>query len=226
MEDRSDPLQRALSALAVAAWAGVILWAVLHRQDYTLEHILDYTPESPLLAAAVLMVLFAFKSLSVVFYSGLLYAAAGVLFPLPAAILVNLCGTAVMAAVPYLLARRVGARRADALRGKHPRLRQFERIRTRNPLAFAVVLRCVNVISFDVGSMYCGAVRLAPAPFLLGSLLGKLGDLTLWSVMGATLDEGSVVPILVMYAVDLAIALAVSLWIKKQNERETSGPQA
>ena len=82
------------------------------------------------------------------------------------------------------------------------------------------------MISFDVGSMYCGAVRLAPAPFLLGSLFGKLGDLTLWSVMGATLDDRNIAPVAVMYAVDLAIALAVSLWMKKQNKREDPGPQA
>ena len=86
--DRShDTLSKVLRIFGIAAWAGIMLFAVLHRGDFTLDGILSYTPENPLLAFAVLMALFALKSLTVVFYAGALYAAGGVLFPLPIAIL-------------------------------------------------------------------------------------------------------------------------------------------
>lgn len=215
-----DAARKALRIFALTAWAGIILYAVLHRREFTLESILSYTPQSPLLAFAVLMLLFALKSLSVVFYAGLLYAAGGVLFPLPLAIVAGLCGTLVMAVIPYLFARSVGAERADELREKHPKLKRLERVRTRNPFAFVVVLRCVNIVNFDIGSMYCGAVRLSPAPFLLGSLLGKLVDLVMWSLMGATVEQRNPVPFLIALAVDLSIALAVVLWSRKQNQKE------
>ncbi len=219
MDGRGDPLQRTLRILAAAAWAGIVLWAVLHRQEFTLERILHATPENPPLAFAALMALFALKSLTVVFYTGLLYAAAGVLFPLPAAILVSLCGTLVAAAIPYLLAGRIGARRADELRARYPKLQAFERIRSRSPLAFAVVLRCVNVINFDVGSMYCGAVRLPLPPFLLGSVCGKLVDLVMWSVMGATLARRDPLPLVIMYAIDFAVALGVMLRLRRRSTK-------
>ncbi len=220
MDGRGDPLQRTLRILAAAAWAGIVLWAVLHRQEFTLERILHATPENPPLAFAALMALFALKSLTVVFYTGLLYAAAGVLFPLPAAILVSLCGTLVAAAIPYLLAGRIGARRADELRARYPKLQAFERIRSRSPLAFAVVLRCVNVINFDVGSMYCGAVRMAPAPFLLGSLLGKLTDAVLWTAAGTTLSDPSPVPFAAAYVLDLLIALGVTAVVLRRYRQD------
>ena len=220
MHERGDPLQRALRILAAAAWAAIVLWAMLHRQDFTLERILHYTPESPPLAFAALMLLFALKSLTVVFYTGLLYAAAGVLFPLPAALLVSLCGTLVASAIPYLLAGRIGARRADELRERYPKLKAFERIRSSSPLAFVVVLRCVNVINFDVGSMFCGAVRMAPAPFLLGSALGKLADVVLWTAAGTTLSDPSPVPFAIAYAADLLIALCVTAVVLRRSRQD------
>ena len=220
METHHDTLGRSLRVLAIAAWAGIILYAVLHRGDFTLDSILSYTPESPLLAFAVLMVLYALKSLTVVFYAGLLYAAGGVLFPLPIAILAGICGTLVMALIPYFLARRIGAARADELRRKYPKLQRIEQIRSRNAFAFVVVLRCVNIVNFDIGSMYCGAARVPLPVFLAGSLVGKLVDIVMWSVMGASLDERDPVPFVIALAIDLAIALAVVLWSKKQNQKE------
>ena len=222
MGSHRETLPRLLRVLAAAAWAGVILYAVLHRNEFTLEEVLNYTPESPLLAFGVLMLLFVLKSLTVVFYSGVLYGASGVLFPLPAAIAVNICGTLVMALVSYFLARGLGANRADELREKYPKLRSFEKMRSRNNFAFVVVLRCVNVVNFDVGSMYCGAVRLPLAPFLAGSILGKIVDITLLSVMGASLEERNAVPFLIALFIDLAIALAIALWSKKQTTKETN----
>ena len=220
MEKKSKALQRALRLLGAAVWAGIILFAVLHRQDYTLERILNYTPKSPPLAFLVLMALFALKSLTVVFYSGLLYAAGGVLFPLPVAILANICGTLVMSAIPYLFARSVGAAQADELRGKYPKLQGLERIRSRNRFAFVVMLRCVNIVNFDVGSMYCGAVRIAFLPFLAASVTGKLVDLVLWTVMGASLSDPSPALLLLALGVDLLIARGVFLWTKRQNAKE------
>ena len=219
METRRNTLYRVLRAGASLAWLGIIVLAFLHRREFTLDAILSYTPESPLLAFFALMLLFALKSLTVVFYAGFLYAAGAVLFPLPIALLVNLCGTLVMASIPYLLARGVGAVRADELRRKYPKLKRFELIRSRNPFAFVVVLRCVNVINFDVGSMYCGATR-APLPaFLAASLVGKAADIAVWSIMGASLDRRNPVPFLIALAFDLTIASAVVFWVKKQEKK-------
>ncbi|MBQ7713513.1 MAG: TVP38/TMEM64 family protein [Oscillospiraceae bacterium] len=222
METRHRTAGRALRAAAIFAWLVLIALAAMHRRDFTLDAILHYTPENPLPAFLALMALFALKSLSVVFYAGLLYAAGGVLFPLPVALLAGVCGTLVMAAVPYLLARGVGAARADELREKHPRLRRFEQIRSRSPFAFVVALRCVNVINFDLGSMYCGAARVPPLTFLAASVIGKAADLAVWSVMGASIEERDPVPLLVALVVDLALAGAAALWVGKGEARRVS----
>ena len=226
MKPAHDNRTKLLRILAAVAWLGVILYAVIHRREFTLERILSYTPENPLLAAMVLWLLFALKSLTIVFYAGFLYAAGGVLFPLPAAILVNLYGTVIMALIPYHLARGVGAAHADELRERYPKLKKLEAIRSRNSFAFVVVLRCVNFVNCDVGSMYCGAVRQPLPTFLAGSLLGKLVDVVMWSVMGATLDQRNPAPFLIALAADLVIAAAVVLWTRRQEHMTTKNRKA
>lgn len=220
MESHDRPLHRALRIFAFAVWFGIILYALIRRKDFTLEAVLRYTPKQPLLAALVMQLLFALKSLTIVFYSGVLYAASGIMFSLPVAIAVNLCGTVVMALISYCLARSLGASFADEMREKHPKLKEFEAMRSRNSFAFVVVLRCVNIVNFDIGSMYCGAVRMPFAPFLAGSLLGKITDIVILSVMGASLESRNSVPFLIALAVDLAIAAVITLWSKKHNVKE------
>ncbi len=220
MESHRIWLRRALRALAAAVWIGIIIYGIVHRREFTLESVLNYTPESPILAFFVLMSLFALKSLTVVFYSGILYAAAGILFPIPVAIAVNICGTAVMALLSYFLSRSLGACHADELRERYPKLCTLERMRSRNNFAFVVVLRCINVVNFDIGSIYCGAARLPFAPFLAGSILGKLADLVMFSIMGASAINRDPLPVLIALAIDLAIALTIALWAKKQNAKE------
>ncbi len=220
MKPHQKTAQRILRVFAAAVWVALILFAALHRKDFTLDAVLRCTSRVPALAFGVLMLLFALKSLSVVFYAGFLYAAAGVLFPMPVSILAGLCGTLIMAAIPYSFARGIGAAHADELRERHPKLKELERIRNRSPFAFVVALRCINVVNFDIGSMYCGAVRLSPVPFLSGSLLGKLADLVMWSIVGKTAEKRDPLPILIAFAIDLAIMLAVVLWTKSQRKKE------
>lgn len=212
-----------LRVLAALVWAGVIVFAILHRSEFTLERVLSCTPRRPVLAAAVLLLLFALKSLTVVFYSGVLYAAGGLLFPLPAALALNACGTLVMALIPYLLARRLGAKRAEALREKYPGLRTLEDMRNRSPFAFVVTLRCISLVNFDVGSMYCGAARLALPSFLAGTLLGRAVNILLITIMGANLNEPRSTPFLIAIGADLCIALAVILWTARRYAGTKSG---
>ena len=99
------------SVLLIAAFSTIfsLMAALLH--EITLETVLNYTPDKPFLAALVMLGLFALKSILLVIYSGLLYAASGIVLPLPLAILVNIFGTFVMVAVHYVPAHRIGAAR-------------------------------------------------------------------------------------------------------------------
>ena len=63
-----------------------------NKDAVSVDSILRYTPDNLWLAALAVLAAYAVKSLSVFFPLLVLYAAAGLLFPLPAALLVNLSG--------------------------------------------------------------------------------------------------------------------------------------
>ena len=122
-------------------WLAIIALCLVHKDSFTLEGILTYTPDKPLLAALVLVALFAVKSLSVFLYSGFLYMAAGVLFPLPAAIAVNLAGTAVMVTLPYLLGQKLGGRAVEYILSRWPKAAALHDLRCDSDFFFVLLIR-------------------------------------------------------------------------------------
>ena len=141
------------------AWLAIIAVRLLHKDEFTLEGILSYTPRQPVLAAVMLWALFAVKSLSIFLYSGLLYAASGILFPLPVAIAVNIAGTAVMVSIPYWLGKKLGSQAVQ------------------------------YILSADVVSGYMGAVGVRYKEYLPACLLGLLSACTLFPIMGMSLSD-------------------------------------
>jgi len=201
-------LRRVLSALC---WLAVIALFALHRDQITVEAICRYAPSSPWLRAGLLVALFWIKSLSVVLYSGIIYAASGILLPLPAAILVNILGTAVMSATPYGIGRKQGAAALEELVEKHPRLQKLSGLRRRNDLAFTVLLRACGLFSYDVISLYLGAAGVERRTYAGGSVLGMLPTAILFPIFGAAIGDVSSPQFVYSLAAQIALSLAASI---------------
>ena len=170
-------------------WAAIILVAVLNRDKLTVAGILQFTPKNLWLAALVILGLFALKSISMVLYSGILFMADGILFPLPIAILVNVLGAAIMLSIPYLIGNRMGASAVAYIKGKYPKAEKLSAYRTENDFLFAFILRIIGVVPCDIASLYMGAVQVAYPKYLLGGLLGILPTMILYPIMGMGIKD-------------------------------------
>lgn len=168
---------------ALLLWAALIALCLRYRETL-FDDILRYTPRNPWLAAGILVALFAVKSVSVVLYSGVLYAASGVLFPLPAALAVSLAGTAVMFLTPYWIGRRAGGEAVEQLMEKYPRLHALRDLREKNDFLFTLAVRSMRLLSYDVTSLYLGAAGAAFPAYMSASLLASLPSLVAFTVMG------------------------------------------
>lgn len=180
---RKSPLQRWGKALLMLVWAALLALCLLRRGDISAEGIAALAPENPCLAVGAMLTLFALKSVSVFIYSGLLYAASGLLFPLPVALLVNLAGTIVMVSLPYGIGRRTGASAIEKVRSRYPKFERLQALRQGNDLFFAFLARMARLPS-DVVSLYMGAVGVAYGKYLFGSLLGLLPHAICFPIMG------------------------------------------
>ena len=64
--------------IGIGLWASLIIVCVVNRDKITAEGIVGLVPQNSWLSAIILLMLFAVKSVSVVIYSGILYAASGI----------------------------------------------------------------------------------------------------------------------------------------------------
>lgn len=167
-------------------WAAIIILLVIFRDEISVSKIVAFTPSDHLLAAVIMLALFAVKSLSFVIYCGILYAASGILFPLPLAFVVNLLGTAVMATIPYFIGKAIGASAVDKMVKKFPKAEMLRELREENDFFFVFLVRVIGVISADFVSLYMGAVEIDYKKYLIGSLLGSLPQMAAFTVMGTS----------------------------------------
>lgn len=206
MRNDQNVVSTVLKIFGVVLWAAVILFCFLHRDDLTVEELLRYTPRNLWAAAAVMLALFALKSLTVVLYSGILYIIDGILFPLPVAILLNLYGTIIMLSLPYFIGKKTGAATVEFVRAKYPKAESIHRLRTKNDLFFTFSARIIRLPS-DIVSLYMGAVGVDYLKYLLGSLLGMLPHMITYPIMGMSITEIHSPQFRISFCVELAYIL-------------------
>ena len=113
---------KGLRIAVLAVWALAVIFMLTQQGSISLDSIMAFSQENWLIIALVLLSLFALKGIVMMIYAGLLFAASGLLLPLPLAVAVNVLGVAVMVTIPFFLARFIGGDSAEAIRSKYPKV--------------------------------------------------------------------------------------------------------
>lgn len=232
MTGQESPLKRFgrlfLRCLPLLGMAGALLWLWMSGEELSVDTILSYTPELPLLAALFLLLLYGLKSLSLTLPILLLDTVCGVLFPLPVAILVATLGTAITLTIPYFIGRGAGPDMTEKLQQKHPRLRELREMRSRNELFLAFLIRIVGILPCDVVSLYLGNTRLPFPKYLLGGVLGFLPDILTAVVVGTKADDRSSPWFWGAIAVNLLVAGGATLFytLYRKRQADSAGNQS
>lgn len=189
----SDPairqtIRRVVIALLVLVWLVILGLCIYYRKLISVESIVAWTPHSIPLAILLMLLLFALKSVSFVLYCGIFYAASGTLFPLPLAIAVNILGTAVMALFPYFLGRALGTEAVDQLLARKPAIQKLRDMRQGNDFLFVFLVRACR-LSYDVVSLFMGAVGVPFKKYLPASVLGTLVPIVTYPIIGMSLSD-------------------------------------
>lgn len=208
--------------ILILVWAALLLFCLLNKDRFTVDGVLSYTPENAVLSAAFMMFLFALKSISVFIFSGILFAANGILFPLPAAILLNVLGAAVMVSLPYWLGRRLGGDVVGRIVEKYPKAAAFRQLQTGHELLFSFIARAVNILPSDIVSLYMGAMGISYRKYLSGSILGMLLSLITFPIMGMNIANPGSPTFLWSIGIQAAVS-AVSIggfWLVRRKKKD------
>lgn len=193
-EKNTSAKRKIMQRAALLIWAALIVLIFINRDKITVEAITGFTPENVLLTALVMIALFALKTLSIVFYSGILFTASGIMFSLPVAMIVNILGAFTMLTEGYFIGRSAGSGLVAELTEKYPKFREFTGLKDENPFMFALLLRMLKVINYDLGSMYMGASGVPLLPFYAGSLTALLPEIVVFALVGNGIVSSSAMP--------------------------------
>lgn len=194
-------------------------------KEITAEGLMNFAPDNPLLAALFLILLYAFKSLTIFFPIIVLNVLGGFLFePIPA-MLINCLGVLVELSIPYWIGRFSGSGFADKLKNKHPKL--FELMNdSSNDFFKSFFLRVISCLPGDAVSMLFGARKVKFATFLFGSFIGTLPGVITATLLGTSITD----PDSPMFWISIGLTVGISvisfliyfLWKRKRNKKERS----
>lgn len=196
----------------------VILFTASGRK-ITVQTVLNYTPENPLFAGLIILLLYAIKSISFVFPVVVLQVATGHLFKTPAALFINFTGRMITLAIPYWMGRFSGSDMADSLLGKYPKLKKICLRHGRHPLYISFLLRTFCFLPGDVVSLYLGAIKIPFCYYLAGGFIGTFLGVVLSTIFGASITEpGSPAFILSASLITLVAVVSFAFWYKNKNQ--------
>ena len=196
---------------------GAAAFLLLHG-SISVEELLAWSPENAWLAALVALLAYALKSQTVVIPYALIATAVGLVFDLPAALLVNAAGSVICISVPYFTGRSSDGLLVDGLLERHPRLGEVYEANRDHLFLVSLVLRVTNLAN-DLLGLFFGSLRMSYAEYLLSSFIGILPAMVLYTVLGNDLDQLSP-PVLICLGVDICCIAASWLVLRRRKRKE------
>lgn len=215
------------NAIAVTFWLVVIILCLIYRDEITVDSIVAFTPQNTFVAILVMLALFAVKSVSIFIYCGLLYAASGILFPLPLAILVNILGSVIMATIPFMIGKKAGTGLVNKLIARYPKLKFMKDIPNQNEFFMSFFVRIIGILPSDIVGMYLGASEIRFNRYITGTIIGMLPATVTFCIMGMRINDVTSPEFLLSLGFELCLMVvsttAYALWMKKVKRKNQNG---
>ena len=193
-------------------WGGLIFFCFVNREKISVNGIVSIVPKDSALSIIVMLILFAIKGVAVFIYGSILYAASGILFSLPVAIIVNTVGTLIMTSIPFFIGKKAGCKMIDTLLKKNKKLELLRDTQNKNEFLVSFFLRMVGLLPADLVAMYLGASGMRYRPYIGGTVVGLMPAIICFSVMGMSIDDIGSPQFKIALIVEIALML-VSLLI-------------
>lgn len=186
--------QRCLSILKYLPFALCLILIICYlgfSGEITAQTILDYTPDNLLAATLILLILYALKSITIVFPIIILEVAVGHLFTTIPAIIINTLGIVIGYIISYWIGRFSGTDAINKLLKRYPAFNAIVQKQNSNSSFMCFFLRTLFILPGDAVSIYLGAVKTPFWHYLIASTLGSLPSTILATLFGASITEPS-----------------------------------
>lgn len=178
-----------VNAVILSGVLALLILCIIYRDKITADEIAKITPANQVAASLMMLLLFGIKSFCIFIYCGILYAASGMIFPLPLAFAVNVCGTVIMTSVPYWFGRKADIHYMDELIEKYPKISFLKAAQEKNSFFLSFIIRIVGILPCDLVSAFFGASTMPYKRYILSTVLGFLPMIGAFTVMGMSVHD-------------------------------------
>ena len=199
------------TVLMVALVCALLAFCFQHREQITADQIIRFTPKNQIVSVTFMCLLFALKSVCVFVYSGILYAASGMIFSVPVAMLVNILGTVVMTSIPYFIGKKAGSRYVEKMVEKHPKMAMLKEAQEENSFFLSFMVHIIGHLPSDLVSAFFGANGISYGKYILSTVLGFLPMITTFSIMGMSAHDVTSPAFLISALIQLGIMIFSSI---------------
>lgn len=159
-------------------------------REISVENIVDFIKtDSYFLAAVILLLMFAIKSMTFFFPIMILYIVSGCIFPPVIAIIVSIIGTSAAFSVPYFIGRFSGAGIVEKIENKYPKVATIMSKQKSNEFFISFLMRIIRCLPADVVSVYLGSLKFSFLPYVIGGIIGELPGLIFETLIGSSIDD-------------------------------------
>lgn len=204
-------LKEAVRLLPPAVCVTLTVLYLGSKTQVTPDGLMRLMPPHPTIAAGALLLLYAVKSLTMVFPIIVLNVLGGFLFDPLTAMAVNSVGVVIELAIPYWIGRFSGAEVADRLSEKHPRVKMLATQTAGSPFFSSFFLRLISCLPGDAVSLYFGAIRMPFWVYLWGSFLGTVPGVIPATLLGMSITDPTSPLFWLSLGLNAALS-AVSFW--------------
>lgn len=194
--------------IMIAFWAVLIEFCIYYHDEITVENIVSLVPKNSAISIIVMLLLYGLKGLAVFVYGGILYAAGGILFSLPVAIIVGTLGTAIMISVPFFIGKKAGAHSVESLMNRNKKLEILLDMQSKNEIWVSFFIRMIGLLPADIVAMYLGASGMKYKNYFLGSMVGLFPSVLCFSIMGMSIDDVGSPEFIISLCVEIGLMVA------------------
>ena len=201
--------KKKLIPIAAISIMGIVFTVIVKKsgQPLSVNTILKYTPENTILAIGVVLLLFALKSLTIVFPLSILYLASGILFHPIVALLVSIVGLAITLTIPYRIGKYSGKQVVQEICQKYPKVGMVAKYQETNTFFACFITRIVGFLPCDIVSLYFGACDTEYGIYFAAGIAGSLLGIITTTLLGEKISD----PFSVEFMIVLLCRILVSV---------------
>ncbi len=167
----------------IMAACAVVLGVLTLSGTLDLNRLPELVKNRPMVAVLAVLALFALKGISGVIVYNVLVVAVSLIFPLPAALIINGTGLALSLSVSFLVGRRTDPSDLNRLLGRYPRVKRYFTASHDLGFAFCLAIHTLGINMELLGVLF-GMLRGSYRTYLVSSWLAIYPKTVCFTILG------------------------------------------